>query len=67
MATDAIAVYAPIWLEPSAERRMVMGSDGPMSYRAYMQDSVEQRIVGRLAKAGILCQQPLHLEELAAA
>jgi hypothetical protein len=44
VARDAIAVYAPLW------------RDRPHSHREYMEEAVEERIVGRLAKRGIDCR-----------
>lgn len=53
VAREAIAVYAPLWLDPAAAARPVVGHDGETTYRAYMEHAVEHRIVRRLAKARI--------------
>jgi hypothetical protein len=54
IARDAIDVYVPLWQNPEAAQRPVIGHDGEITYRAYMEDAVEHRIVRRLAKAGIV-------------
>ena len=51
VARDAIAVYEPLWQD--GDDRTVATAHGEMSYRAYMTDAVEHRIVRRLAKVGI--------------
>lgn len=43
IASEAIAVYAPLW------------RDGDLAYRDYMEGAVDDRIIRRLAKAGISC------------
>jgi len=53
VARDAIAVYAPLWLDPDAAVRPVLDHDGETTYRAYMEHAVEHRIIRRLAKIGI--------------
>lgn len=58
IASEAVAVYAPLWLDPDAADRAVVTHDGEASYRAYMEAAVEQRIVGRLAKVGIAVRMP---------
>jgi hypothetical protein len=55
VASEAVAVYAPLWLDPDAAERPVLDHDGETTYRAYMERAVEHRIVRRLAKAGIRC------------
>jgi hypothetical protein len=52
VAREAISVYEPLWLDEEARDRVVLDHDGETSYRAYMEDAVAHRIVGRLAKAG---------------
>jgi len=53
VARDAIRVYEPLWRDPDAAERPVISHDGETSYRTYMEDAVEHRIVRRLAKASI--------------
>lgn len=45
VATEAIAIYEPIWRDADPE------------HRAYMEGAVDHRIIGRLAKAGIDCRR----------
>jgi len=53
VARDAIDVYVPLWTDPEAAARPVLDHAGETTYRAYMEDAVEHRIVRRLARAGI--------------
>ena len=43
VASEAVLVYEPLW------------SDGPPTYRAFMERAVSERIVAPLAKRGIVC------------
>jgi hypothetical protein len=54
VARDAIAVYEPLWRDPEAAARPVLDHAGETTYRAYMEDAVEHRIVRRLTKAGVV-------------
>ncbi len=62
VAGDAIAVYEPLWSDPGAAERVVIGNDGETTYRAYMEDAVEHRIVRRLAKAGVVVSRSVRDE-----
>ncbi|HEY0992427.1 MAG TPA: ferritin-like domain-containing protein [Kofleriaceae bacterium] len=53
VATEAIAVYEPLWRE--AHHDTVDEHYGTTSFRDYMQHAVDERIVGKLAKVGIHC------------
>lgn len=53
VARDAVAVYEPLWHDADAGARIVYGPDGPTTYREYMEEAVDQRIVHRLRKTGI--------------
>ncbi|MDB4956624.1 MAG: hypothetical protein JWO36_4193 [Myxococcales bacterium] len=44
VATEAIALYSQLW------------RDGDVGYRDYMETAVEERIIRRLARAGISCE-----------
>jgi hypothetical protein len=57
VATEAVAVYAPLWLEEKAREKLVQDRDGPVSYRTYMEKAVD-RIVAGLAPHGIACERP---------
>jgi hypothetical protein len=52
VASRAVAVYAPLWLE-SDETQTVLSHDGVVTYREYMERAVDERIVKRLARSGI--------------
>ena len=51
VASEAVAIYEPLWLE--RPERTVIEHGQPISYRAYMETAVRERIVERLAKVGI--------------
>ncbi len=56
VATDAVRVYAPLWQDEEAGRKLVLDRGGPVPYRAYMERAVD-RIVGGLAPFGIVCER----------
>ena len=58
IATEAIAVYAPLWLDAPATHTVIDQSGDELSYRRYMQSAVDERIIARLARNGIVCTQP---------
>jgi hypothetical protein len=53
VARDAIAVYEPLWLDPGAAGKLVPGPSGPTPYREYMERTVDEQILSRLARLGI--------------
>lgn len=53
VAASAIAVYAPLWDVDDPARLVLDESGAPVSYRAYMERAVSERIVRRVARAGI--------------
>lgn len=56
VASEAVAVYEPLWLE--RPERTVVEHDRRVSYRAYMENAVAERIIERLAKVGIGVRLP---------
>lgn len=58
IASEAVAVYAPIWLRSSDTQTVIDRAGDVVTYRGYMEREVNERIVGRLAKAGIACTTP---------
>jgi hypothetical protein len=54
VASEAVAVYAPLWLDPEAGRREVADREGTTTYREYMERAVEEKIARKLAKYGIV-------------
>ena len=54
VASEAIAVYEPLWRE--AQHDTVDEHYSAVNFREYMQNAVDERIVGKLAKVGIHCR-----------
>ena len=62
VASEAVAVYEPLWLDEEAGSRLIADRDGKTTYREYMERSVNDRIVNRLATYGIGCLRPTRSE-----
>ncbi len=58
IATEAVAVYAPIWLDAPDTQTVIDQGGADVSYTQYMQRAVDERIIARLARNGIVCTQP---------